>query len=592
MKMEQSEGGGGSALRHPPANPPPPPATTEIPAKKLAKQLDFTAISAPAPANGFGSQAASPFQSQSQPQQQNQDREEDRKQRVAAPSPMQPSVDQRTAQSLMRAVKLDSPRSRSRPVAEVKDGTPKRAKHCNCQHSRCLKLYCECFASGVYCQGCNCVNCFNNVENDAARREAVEATLERNPNAFRPKMASSQHGHFEKEEDAREVVARYHKGCHCKKSGCLKKYCECFQANILCSETCKCIDCKNFEGSEERQALYRDHGNNIAYIQQAANAAISGAIGSSGFMSAPASKKRKGQDLNFPGKDPSFFRQVQFSQVNDLGSSGPPPSISPASATHANTSGASGSSKLTYRSLLADVIQPQDVKVICAYLVVLSQEAAKTFAEKGNTMKTHAKGQDDIASSSQDGLHGKSETGISESAVAGSPAAEQPVGPNDSNPDDAEASRVRPMSPATLALMCDEQDTMFMADGLSSGSAAHFCAKSNNKPELRNPELYAEKERLILTKFRDCLLRIIQLCDMKEAQYTRARSESLTEEEPIAHGATRYNDNGNSQDPAASNGFQKHIIPPPITEAMTSASATVSNNDPHSKNVDSKRTAG
>lgn len=54
--------------------------------------------------------------------------------------------------------------------------------------------YCECFASGVYCDGCNCVNCHNNVENDATRREAVEATLERNPTAFRPKIASSPHG--------------------------------------------------------------------------------------------------------------------------------------------------------------------------------------------------------------------------------------------------------------------------------------------------------------------------------------------------------------------------------------------------------------
>lgn len=57
-----------------------------------------------------------------------------------------------------------------------------------------LVRYCECFASGIYCDGCNCVNCHNNVENEAARREAVEVTLERNPNAFRPKIASSPHG--------------------------------------------------------------------------------------------------------------------------------------------------------------------------------------------------------------------------------------------------------------------------------------------------------------------------------------------------------------------------------------------------------------
>ena len=37
------------------------------------------------------------------------------------------------------------------------------------------------------------------------------------------------------------------KGCNCKNSRCLKKYCECFQASIYCSDNCKCIDCKNFE---------------------------------------------------------------------------------------------------------------------------------------------------------------------------------------------------------------------------------------------------------------------------------------------------------------------------------------------------------
>ena len=48
--------------------------------------------------------------------------------------------------------------------------------------------YCECFASGRYCEACNCVNCFNNRENEGTRQSAVEAILERNPNAFRPKI--------------------------------------------------------------------------------------------------------------------------------------------------------------------------------------------------------------------------------------------------------------------------------------------------------------------------------------------------------------------------------------------------------------------
>lgn len=44
-------------------------------------------------------------------------------------------------------------------------------------------------------------------------------------------------------------VTRHSKGCSCRKSHCLKKYCECFQAGIFCGTTCRCKDCRNFDGS-------------------------------------------------------------------------------------------------------------------------------------------------------------------------------------------------------------------------------------------------------------------------------------------------------------------------------------------------------
>ncbi|KAL6985414.1 hypothetical protein U1Q18_018789 [Sarracenia purpurea var. burkii] len=87
---------------------------------------------------------------------------------------------------------------------------------------------------------------------------------------------------------------------------------------------------------------------------------------------------------------------------------------------------------------------------------------------------------------------------------------------NDSGSDGTDAQTSRPLSPETLALMCDEQDAMPMTSG-SSNAAANCNGNMTNKSSQAKifTELYAEQERIILTKFWNFLSRIITCGSIK-----------------------------------------------------------------------------
>ena len=60
---------------------------------------------------------------------------------------------------------------------------------CKCSKSRCLKMYCECFTQGRFCdENCSCKNCHNLEQFSKMIRDQRKSIRTRNPLAFMPKV--------------------------------------------------------------------------------------------------------------------------------------------------------------------------------------------------------------------------------------------------------------------------------------------------------------------------------------------------------------------------------------------------------------------
>ena len=93
---------------------------------------------------------------------------------------------------------------------------------CKCKKTRCLMMYCACFANGARCKTkCTCVDCANDGRHPKELFSAVQHVLMRN--------------------NIKE------NGCQCVKSRCAKLYCVCMMKGRKCSVMCLCTDCSNMD---------------------------------------------------------------------------------------------------------------------------------------------------------------------------------------------------------------------------------------------------------------------------------------------------------------------------------------------------------
>lgn len=77
-------------------------------------------------------------------------------------------------------------------------------------------------------------------------------------NSRSPNKSNFECGQVGAQDSSNSASANNNRGCTCKKSLCLKLYCQCFAAQTYCSPdsaTCKCVTCFNMEPKDRKEKV-------------------------------------------------------------------------------------------------------------------------------------------------------------------------------------------------------------------------------------------------------------------------------------------------------------------------------------------------
>jgi hypothetical protein len=111
--------------------------------------------------------------------------------------------------------------------------------------------------------GCVCTACHNDGLHEAERVMAVRAIRRNYKGAFKGTGLAVDEQIGTTANGSTKTV----RGCRCKQSKCLKKYCECFGLGLKCGENCICEDCMNGNDLRGHSLLFQNpsirHENNM-----------------------------------------------------------------------------------------------------------------------------------------------------------------------------------------------------------------------------------------------------------------------------------------------------------------------------------------